>query len=132
MKTSLFLLGLGVFALGCGSPQKPVTFLTSAKAETAIDVVNRTLAAEGHTPAGGDRQANIVQTEWKDTGFLYGQVQNTPASIVGRRHGSPRHVRRARGDPRQVPRGARRARTQAAGRARRASRGEGFAREVVR
>lgn len=86
MKTLLLelALALGVSVLGCGSPQKPVMFITSANADGAIDTVSRTLAAQGHTPANVDRQSNITQTEWKDTGFLFGQVQNTSATVVRR------------------------------------------------
>ena len=69
---------------GCGSPQRAVTFATAAKVETGLDVVSRTLAAEGHGSPAVDRQAGIAHTEWKDTGFLYGQVQGTTASIVRR------------------------------------------------
>jgi hypothetical protein len=84
MKAMFLALALGLLAGGCGSAQRPVSFVTSAKSDGALDTVSRTLAAEGHTPANVDRQANIVQTEWKDTGYLYGQVQNTTATIVRR------------------------------------------------
>ena len=72
MKFISFARTAGLLVVACGGPQKPVTFVTSAKAESAVDTVSRTLAAEGQTPANVDRQANIVQTEWKDTGFGYG------------------------------------------------------------
>jgi hypothetical protein len=84
MKSVLVTLAFSVLISACGAPQKPVTFVTSAKAETAVDTVSRTLAAEGQTPANVDRQLGIVQTEWKDTGFLYGQVQGVNATIVRR------------------------------------------------
>ncbi len=84
MKSTLLAFVVGLVVIGCGSPQRPVTFLTSAKPESAIDTVSRTLAAEGQAPASADRQANIIQTEWKDTGFMYGQIQNTTATIVRR------------------------------------------------
>lgn len=69
---------------GCGSPQKPAVFATSAKIDTGVDTVARTLATEGFSTSHVDRQAGIVHTEWKDTGFLYGQVQQRNATIVRR------------------------------------------------
>ncbi|AKV04205.1 hypothetical protein AKJ09_10868 [Labilithrix luteola] len=70
--------------VGCGSPQKPAVFATSAKIDTGVDTVARTLASEGYSTAHVDRQAGIVHTEWKDTGFLYGQVQQRNATLVRR------------------------------------------------
>jgi len=52
--------------------------------DTALDTVSRTLAAEGQTPAATDRAANIVTTEWKDTGFRYGMIQGVSATILRR------------------------------------------------
>lgn len=77
-------LALGFTAVACGAPQKPVTFTTSATLDSGIDVVSRTLAANGFLSPGVDRQAGIVTTEWKDTGFMYGQVQGGTATIVRR------------------------------------------------
>lgn len=70
--------------VGCGSPQKPAVFATSAKIDTGVDAVARALATEGYAASHIDRQAGIVHTEWKDTGFLYGQVQQRNATIVRR------------------------------------------------
>lgn len=81
---SIAFFGFSVLAIACGAPQKPATFVTSAKLEGGLDVVSRTLASEGHGTPRIDRQAGIVHGEWKDTGFLYGQVGPTPASIVRR------------------------------------------------
>jgi hypothetical protein len=86
MKSTFFQLGilsLG-FATACGALEKPVTFATSVAPDAAIDTVSRTLASEGQAPRNVDRQANIVETEWKDTGYLYGQVHGTDATIVRR------------------------------------------------
>lgn len=68
----------------CGSPQRPVAFAASAKPDEAVDAVSRALAAAGYAPASADRRAGIVQTEWKDSGFLYGQLAGTSATIVRR------------------------------------------------
>jgi hypothetical protein len=85
MHRALLLVGLVTLSLACGAPQKPATFVTSAPLESGIDVVSRTLAANGFLTPAVDRQAGIVSTEWKDTGFLYGQVQGGgPATIVRR------------------------------------------------
>jgi hypothetical protein len=87
MRTKGFLLLLPLVLLACGSPQRPATFITSAKVDSGVDIVGRTLAAEGHNPTNVDRQMGLVVTEWKDTGFLFGQTQSspsTPATIVRR------------------------------------------------
>ena len=69
------VLRLGTFMLvACGSPQKPASFATATAPEAAFETVSRTLAAEGQPAALLDRSANIVQTEWKDTGFMFGTV----------------------------------------------------------
>jgi hypothetical protein len=80
------LLRASVFMLlaACVSPQAPVAFTTANKAESALDTVSRALAAEGQAPASVDRQASIVHTEWRDTGFMYGYVQGATATIVRR------------------------------------------------
>jgi hypothetical protein len=83
-KAPLFFLGLITLSFACGAPQKPATFVTSATLESGIDVVSRTLAANGFLSPAVDRQAGIVTTEWKDTGFMYGQVQGGTATIVRR------------------------------------------------
>ena len=80
----LLLTVLSGIAVACGVPQKPANFVTSANLETGVDVVSRTLAANGHTSPAVDRKTGIVSTEWKDTGFLYGRVQGGPATIVRR------------------------------------------------
>ncbi|WP_394832571.1 hypothetical protein LVJ94_39315 [Pendulispora rubella] len=86
MRTRISPWGLLALALGtaCGSAQKPVTFVTSATVESGIDIVSRTLAAEGHSATSVDRQTGIVLTEWQDTGFGYGFVNQQPANIVRR------------------------------------------------
>ena len=84
MNKALLVLGLATLSFACGSPQRPVTFVTSANVDGGVDVVSRTLAAEGHSSPVVNRQAGIINTEWKDTGFLFGQVQGAPATIVRR------------------------------------------------
>jgi len=87
MRTRISPWVLVALALGtaCGSTQKPVTFLTSASVDSGIDIVSRTLAAEGHSATSTDRQTGIILTEWQDTGYGYGFVhQNQPANIVRR------------------------------------------------
>ena len=80
---SLSLVAL-VALVACGVEQKPATFVTSGTPEASIDTVARTLAANGHTAPGVDRRTGIVNTEWKDTGFGYGQVNGANATIVRR------------------------------------------------
>jgi hypothetical protein len=58
--------------------------VTSARPDAGLDTVSRTLAAEGHGQGTVDRQAGIAYSQWKDTGFLFGQVQGVSASIVRR------------------------------------------------
>lgn len=84
MKLVALLSSIAFLVSACGAPQRPVVFTTSAKVETGVDSVSRALAAAGQTPTHVDRTANIVQTEWKDTGFLYGQIQGVTASVVRR------------------------------------------------
>lgn len=84
MKLVILVSSIAFLVSACGAPQRPVVFTTSAKVETGVDSVSRALAADGQTPALVDRNANIVQTEWKDTGFLYGQIQGVTASVVRR------------------------------------------------
>ncbi len=79
-----FLLALPLLVAACVSPQTPHSFLTPATTARAIDTVARTLAAEGQAPANVDREAKVVQTEWQNTGFGYGQVQGVNATIVRR------------------------------------------------
>ena len=84
MKSARLAASLVVALVACVSPQTPVTFLTPTMPARALDTVVRTLAAEGQSPASVDRQANVVQTEWQNTGFGYGQVQGVNATIVRR------------------------------------------------
>lgn len=83
-KATLLFAALGTLAMACGAPQKPVTFVSSATIESGVDVVSRTLATNGFSSPQVDRQAGIVSTEWKNTGFGYGQIQGAPATIVRR------------------------------------------------
>jgi len=78
-------LGL-VLVAACAEVQLPVRFaLAPAQAgPAAVDNLVRALAASGITPATVDRQTGIVQTEWQDTNFMYGQVQDQTATIVRR------------------------------------------------
>ena len=78
------LLASLVLASACGAPQTPVTFATSTKPDAGLDVVSRTLAAEGQGSPSVDRQAGIARTDWQDTGFLFGDVNGKSASIVRR------------------------------------------------
>lgn len=84
MNLKLLVSSVALLASACVAQQRPVVFTTSAKVDTGVDSVSRALAADGQAPALVDRNANIVQTEWKDTGFLYGQVQGVNASIIRR------------------------------------------------
>jgi hypothetical protein len=84
MRSVLLAIAFGAVVAACGAPQKPFVFTTPSQGDTSIDAVARALAAEGQSPANVDRQLLLVQTEWKDTGFLYGQVQGVNATIVRR------------------------------------------------
>lgn len=79
---------LALFALvtiaACAQPQRPVEFTVAARAEDPFDTMVRALAANGLTPANVDRQAGVIQTQWQDTGFLYGQIAGVNATIVRR------------------------------------------------
>lgn len=79
-----FFVGLSLSLFACGAPQKPAVFVTSGTPEASIDTVARTLAAEGHTAPAVDRHAGIVNTEWKDTGFMFGDINGATATIVRR------------------------------------------------
>ena len=80
------LLLLSVVAVGCAATQQPVRFHAPAAATQVqpIDNVVQALAQNGHTADKVDRQANVVHTQWQDTGFMYGQVGNATATIVRR------------------------------------------------
>lgn len=80
------VLSVGILAaLGaCAQAQRPVTFKSHQPAEQALDTLVRTLAEEGQSVERVDHKAGVVETQWQDTGFLYGQVQNQTASLVRR------------------------------------------------
>jgi hypothetical protein len=84
MKSVFVAVAIGAVLSACATTQKPFVFTTPAQSESSIDTVARVLAAEGQSPANVDRQLFLVQTEWKDTGFLYGQVQGVNATVVRR------------------------------------------------
>jgi hypothetical protein len=77
--TMLTLLGI---AVGCAQPQRLVRFhASSAAGEDAIDRVVKTLVENGQQPSEVDPKTGIIHTEWQDTGFMYGNVQNETATI---------------------------------------------------
>ncbi len=84
LSSRLALIASLVLTSACGAPQKPVTFATSTKPDAGLDVVSRTLAAEGQGNPSVDRQAGIARTDWQDTGYLFGEVNGKSASIVRR------------------------------------------------
>jgi hypothetical protein len=75
---------VGSAIVGCGAPQRPVAFATSATTAAELDAVVRTFAAEGFSTQAVDYKAGVAHSEWKDTGLLFGQVQGASATIVRR------------------------------------------------
>ena len=83
MKTASFLTTL-VLALGaCGEPQKPVQIAGPPPADAKARV-SAALASEGHVPDPAASTDALVVTEWRDTGFGYGFVDQQKATIVRR------------------------------------------------
>lgn len=70
-------------ASGCAGAQKPAVFVTTASIETAEGELVRTLSSEGYPTANVDKQANVIQTEWKDLGAISGDPASN-ASFVRR------------------------------------------------
>jgi hypothetical protein len=80
--TCAFTLSL---ASGCAHPQLPYQFaLPGAVGSPLLDRVVRLLAAQGQEVDHVDPAAGVVYTRWKDTGFMFGQVQGSTANIVRR------------------------------------------------
>lgn len=83
MRTSR-LLAFAVLLAACTQAQRPYVFqLTTQPADPIADVV-RALAANGQEAAVVDPVAGIVHTTWQDTGFMFGEVQGTTATIIRR------------------------------------------------
>ena len=89
----MFTLG----AVACGHAPTPYSF-TATQAANDIDVVVRTLQANGLKPAQIDRQLGTVTTLWFDTGYqfresdefrdgAYPGAKNIPLADLGRRLG---------------------------------------------
>lgn len=87
MKTlclSVLVLAASGASGGCAEVQKPVRFTLAAQGNGALDETVRALAVSGHIAGSVDRQAGIILTQWRDTGFMYGSVQGATATIVRR------------------------------------------------
>jgi len=76
---------LGLLA-ACAQLQRPYQFRVAPRAPAArtMDELLRTLAGNGLSPASVDPQAGIVQTQWQDTGFHHGMLNERTATIVRR------------------------------------------------
>ena len=81
MKTASFVVSLALAA--CGAPQKPAEIAGPPPADAKARV-SSALAAEGHVPDATSSTDALVVTEWRDTGFGYGFVDQQKATIVRR------------------------------------------------
>lgn len=77
------LLSSLLMIVGCAHEQQPARF-TLAQPGTTLDAVVGALTSLGQNVAATNPAAGVVQTEWRDTGFGYGFIQNVPATIVRR------------------------------------------------
>lgn len=85
MKNSVSWFAVGLLALvACGAPVRPVVFVTSHKTSEVLDSATRVLAIEGQQVVRRDDAAGVMDTDWSNTGFKWGQVQNQSAVIVRR------------------------------------------------
>jgi hypothetical protein len=73
-------LAIALVGSACAHAPKPYTF-TLEQPRDAVDVVVRTLAANGLKPAGVDRAKGTITTRWTDTGYRFrdiGDIDNGP------------------------------------------------------
>jgi hypothetical protein len=77
------LVLVGALLAACGAPQKPIEIAGAPPAD-AKSRVSAALASEGHVPDANASNDNLVVTEWRDTGFNYGFVDQQKATIVRR------------------------------------------------
>ncbi|HEY8211754.1 MAG TPA: hypothetical protein VIG99_29930 [Myxococcaceae bacterium] len=75
---------VSLVAAGCAQPQRPFRFELSQGGGAPIDAVAGALASEGYPPAEVDRQTGVMSTQWQDTGFLYGYIDQVATTIVRR------------------------------------------------
>src|SRR5262245_5571732 len=69
--------------LGCAETQRPVSFGLK-QPPTSLEAIAGALTSLGHNVAASNPQAGVVQTEWRDTGFGYGFINDVGATIVRR------------------------------------------------
>lgn len=81
------LLAACILVSACAQTQQPYRFslsMAGAGAPVPIDDVVRALAQSGQTAQAVDERAGVIHTQWQDTGFMYGDVQGSTATIVRR------------------------------------------------
>lgn len=75
---------VALVAAGCAQPQRPFRFGLSQGVDAPINAVAGALASEGYPPVEVDRQTGVISTQWQDTGFLYGYVDQVATTVVRR------------------------------------------------
>lgn len=85
MMRALITVASTLALVACASAEKPYHFVTP-HAKDAIDVVARTLAAQGQVPLTIDPKTGIVVTHWEDTGFHYGYIGHHQTATLIRRY----------------------------------------------
>lgn len=69
--------------LACGAEQRPVKVAGPPPADASSRVSNA-LASDGHVPDKAHSTESLVVTEWRDTGFRWGFVDQQEATLVRR------------------------------------------------
>jgi hypothetical protein len=78
------LAAAALLAAACSQAQRPYAFFAPERTEAPIDRVVGALTRSGHPPVVVKPAAGLVQTRWEDTGFLYGQIDGVPATLLRR------------------------------------------------
>jgi hypothetical protein len=77
----------------CTPVQEPYRFYLSAPPQAAFERLARAFAAQGRPIAAVDPSRSVVETQWEDTGLLYGQIEGSVDAVVVRRYiGSVAHT----------------------------------------
>jgi hypothetical protein len=83
MKVRIAVSVLALSVAACGAEQRPVKVAGPPPVDASARVTNA-LAGEGHVPDRNRSNDALVVTEWRDTGFKWGMIDNESATLVRR------------------------------------------------
>jgi hypothetical protein len=84
---TLAVLTFAVLAVGCTQTQQPYSFTTptaTTPEDKSFDNLARAMVNAGQSPSDVNREAGILTTRWTDTGFKFGSINGTDATLVRR------------------------------------------------